>query len=116
MTRDYEWYGYVFWFCICMIYKNQTYRLALFLVLALHLIITSKNKTFNNILFLGIFLNPIFTTYETYTKYLSIFFNRIGIYFMFIVLIAWSMMTLFQKQTTYKEFLKTQEDLMYSNK
>jgi len=39
-------------------------------------------------MFLGIFLNPIFTTYETYTKYLSIFFNRIGIYFMFIVLIA----------------------------
>jgi len=88
VTRDYEWYGYVFWFFICMVYKNQTYRLALFLVLALHLIITSKNKTFNNILFLGIFLNPIFTTYETYTKYLSIFFNRIGIYFMFIVLIA----------------------------
>lgn len=88
VSRDYDWYGYVFWFFICMIYKNQTYRLALFLVLALHLIIKSKSKAFNNILFLGIFLNPIFTTYEIYTKYLSIFFNRIGIYFMFIVLIA----------------------------
>jgi len=88
VSRNYEWYGYVFWFFMCMIYKNQTYRLALFLVLAMYLIINSKNKAFNNVLFLVLFLNPIFTTYDIYTKYLSIFFNRIGIYFMFVVLIA----------------------------
>lgn len=88
IDKNLEFYGFVFWFFLCMVYKNQTYRLGLFIFLILYLSIGIKDKFLKNSIYFSIFLNPIFYTYSSLSKYISITLNRASLYLVFVFLLA----------------------------
>ena len=69
LDLNHEFYGYAFWFFLCMVFRNQTYRLALFIFLFAYLIIKSVDRNYLTMVYIAIFLNPIFFTHLPLTKY-----------------------------------------------
>ena len=106
LKMDYEVYGYIFWFFLCMVYRNQTYRLSLFIFLFVLLMVSSNNLKFNNLFLFTFFLNPIFSTHLEVSKYLTLILNRIGIYFIFILLISLIFEEFFKKIFYEEKFPK----------
>lgn len=88
IDKNFEFFGFVFWFFLCMVYKNQTYRLGLFIFLILYLSIGIKDNFLKKLIYFSIFLNPIFYTYSSLSKYISITLNRASLYLVFILLLA----------------------------
>ena len=87
LINSYEIYGLSFWFFLCMIYENQTYRLSLFLVLLFY-IYKHGNTQIKYFVILAVFLNPVFTSDYLIFEKITLVLNRVGIYIIFSYLLS----------------------------
>ena len=85
LTKE-EKVGYIGWYLFSLIFANQAYRLSNFLIFFLVIFITNK-KHFKLAILLTCFLIPTTLIYGRLFYFLQIFLNRVGLYYIFVILI-----------------------------
>ena len=101
---NYEMFGLIFWFFLSMIYENQSYRLPLFIFIFIS-IYSYEQQKIRYLVAALILLNPTLSVGNILIEKASLIFNRAGLYFIFIYLLA-IIFAYLRNFMAQKEFLK----------